>query len=318
MMTFPPLAQPQVQTPCPGMLMRRTSNGIPVVRVDHWADEAKPYPEWTERERKNYTSDAWFRLEVLIQYEALSGQRVYPEFDPAVHVIPDDQVPRRMCRFMAIDPHPRTPHAFLWVGIDRWSDWYCYRELWPSKVCGRPESLKDTDEEEQWITRDYAETVAVLEGNSIDWHNAETDAEYGRYRSKPGGENIIYRFMDQAGKAFKVSAEGQPHETFASRYADYGIQCSDPYKIHQAGEDAIRDLLKPRRHEFKGMWPRLHVAASCRETILEFLKYRYKVTRRFSEERELKQEGVDARCHLLDLMRYLAVSNISYYARLES
>ena len=44
---------------------------------------------------------------------------------------------------------------------------------------------------------------------------------------------------------------------------------------------------------------------------MEFTKYRYKSTK-FHPERELKQDGVDARCHLLDCMRYLAVADLRY------
>ncbi len=184
---------------------------------------------------------------------ALDGQRVYPEFDQSLHVIPDGRVPKRGCRYMSIDPHPRTPHAMLWVLVDEWDDWYVYRELWPSVVCGQSRNLRDTDMDKSFTIREYAETLAFLEGNYIEWHNAETRDEYGVYRRKPGGENLVYRFMDQAGKAFKASDEASLIETYARRYQRYGIECSDPRKSHQAGEDAIRDILKLRRHDVYGV-----------------------------------------------------------------
>ncbi len=297
--------------------MRRTANGHAVVRL-HYSALSYATPEWILAQRKRYTSQAYWNLEMEIQYEALSGQRVYPEFDPAVHVVLDSDVPARGCRFMSIDPHPRTPHAFLWVLVDRYSDWYVYRDLWPSVVYGEPRNVRDDEQDNQFTIREYAETVAALEGNVIEWRNPETDDEYGVFKRKRGSENIIYRLMDQAGKGFFATGEQQQEETYARRYDRYGLQCSDPYKSHKSGEDAIHALLKLRYHEARGLWPRLHVAASCSELIVELLKYRFKMTKTPTNERELKQQGVEARSHQLDNLRYLATSQLSYIPTLES
>jgi hypothetical protein len=202
--------------------------------------------------------------------------------------------------------------------IDRYSDWYIYRDLWPSIVCGQPQNIRDDAEDNQYTIREYAETCAILEGNSLEWRNAETDDEYGVYVRKPSGEKVIERFMDQAGKGFYASGEAQLQETYARRYDRFGIQCSDPYKSHKSGEDAIHSLLKLRKHDLRGLWPRLHVAESCQELIVELLKFRYKVQRTRNDERELRQEGVEARSHQIDNLRYLATANISYIPSLES
>jgi len=296
--------------------MRRTAQGYPVIRVHYSADPEKN-AAWVAREKPKYT-ETWWQQEMEINAHARSGQRVYPEFERDVHVVKHEDIPKRGCRYMAIDPHPRTPHAMLWVLIDKWSDWYFYRELWPSKVYGAPQTMKDDMEENSFTIREYAETAAQLEGNFLEWRREETDMENALYRRKTDGERIIYRFMDQAGKGFKASAEGQAEESYSERYDRYGIRCIDPKKSHQSGEDAIRQLLKQRKHDIKGNWPRLHVSEKCPETILEFQRHRYKTTRRWNDERELKQEGVESRCHMLDLARYLATGNITYSFRLES
>jgi hypothetical protein len=303
--------------PCDGVSMRRTEDGVAVVRL-HYSALPFATPGWIAKERRRYTSQAWWDLEMEIRYDALSGQRVYPEFDPAVHVIPDAQVPRRGCRYMSIDPHPRTPHAMLWTLIDHYSDWYVYRELWPSVIWGQAQNLRDDVEDNSFTIREYCETVAALEGNSIEWRRAETDDEYGVYKRRAEGEKIIYRFMDQAGKGFKASGEHQLEESYARRYDRFGLQCSDPYKSHKSGEDAIHSLLKLRKHDTHGHWPRLHIAASCKEMILELLRYRYKVMKRINDEKELKQEGVEARSHMVDNLRYLATANIAYIPNLAS
>jgi hypothetical protein len=302
--------------PCPGLSMRRTPEGIPVIRVHYSADPAKN-ANWVAHEKPKY-STTWWAQEMEIQAHARSGQRVYPEFDPVIHVLPPDRIPTRGCRFMSIDPHPRTPHSFLWVLIDAWSDWYIYRELWPSVVCGIPRLLRDDEPDNVFTIREYAETLAVLEGNSIEWKNAETDRERGSYVKSLQGERIVYRFMDQAGKGFRATGEGEETESYSTRYERYGIRCIDPRKSHKSGEDALRALLKPRHHEIYGTWPRLHVSSDCPETILEFIRYRYKTTRRYSDERELKQVGVESRCHSLDNARYIGTAGLSYTARLAS
>lgn len=312
--------QSGVRLGCKGLLMRRTQEGFAVIRLHYSADPDKD-AEWVSREKPKF-NDAWWQQEMEISPHARSGQLIYPEFDPSIHVIPDSHIPERMCRWMAIDPHPRTPHAFLWIGIDRWSDWYVYRELWPSKVYAKPVNLHDDDEENAYIIREYAETVAYMEGCFIEWSHAETERERGKIipRNEVGRrtERIIARYMDQAGKGFKATGEGQETEFYSNRYQRFGITCLDPNKSHESGEDAIRMLLKPRKHEVFGDWPRLHVAASCPEIQLEFRRHRYKTTRRFTEEKELRQEPIQARSHMLDLLRYLATAHLQWNERLAS
>jgi len=305
-------------SPCPGLWFKKTPEGIPVLFVHVSADPNKG-PEWQKRERQHYSSQAFWDREIEMKDYALDGQIVYPEYNPAVHVIPDAQIPPRLCRYMAIDPHPRTPHAFLWVGIDAWGDWYVYRELWPSVVSGQPRKLKDLDEDKEYTVREYAETVAMLERNELElFHVGDTMREYGIYRRQPNGENIIYRYMDQAGKGFRASGQGQPEENYAECYERYGTQCLGPRKSHVAGEDAIRNLLRVRHHQMRGQWPLLHIAASCVELQLEFERHRYKTMRHDSDEKELHQQPAEARSHLLDDLRYLATSEIGFIESLVS
>jgi hypothetical protein len=268
--------------------------------------------------RAEYSSEAYWRREMEIEYDALDGALIYPEFDPAIHVIPDADIPKRGCRYMSLDPHPRTPHAALWVLIDKWSDWYVYRDTWPSIIYGDPRKIRDDEEDNLYTVKEYAETFAFLEGNELEYRHEHTDNEYATYTKRDAGEKIIFRLMDQAGKGFKASGEDALLETYAKRYERYGIYCEDPKKSHQAGEDAIRNLLKSRRHEVLGMWPRLHIASSCRELITEFPLHRYQATRTPNQEKDLKQERAASRCHQLDNLRYLGTSSASYVRSLES
>lgn len=321
------------------MALRRTRDGIPVLRL-HYSANPRCDEEWAKNERKKYTSQAYWDLELEIKYDALSGQRVYPEFDPSIHVLPADRIPKRLMRAMAIDPHPRTPHAALWVGIDHWSDWYIYREVWPSVVYGTPKTLRDDVQDNHFTIREYAELFAFEEGNSLKWHYPEEDEEYAEYVQAPlgicprcgdrvereaphcpnhrGPERIVERFMDQAGKGFLASSESQREETYTDRYYRFGISCIDPIKSHKAGEDFVHSLLKVRKHDFYGDWPRLHISDECPETILEFTKLRYQRHKTPSEEKELKQDPVEQRSHMIDLVRYLSLGRLSYIPDLVS
>lgn len=306
---------PSPKEPIRGLRLRRTESGAPVVYLHYHAD-----PSMTERrvrqEISRYTSEARWRQEMEIDYEALSGVLVYPEFDEAAHVVPDSEIPSRLCRYMSIDPHPRTPHAFLWIGIDQWNDWWVWKELWPSVVYGQSRTLRDDEVDNSYTIKEYAETLAFLEGNRLEMNRVGFDDEYAIYRERPSGKKIITRFMDQAGKAFRASGEQQEEETYAKRYARYGIQCMDPKKSHESGEDAIRELLKPRKSDGR-VWPRLHISRSCVEIIWEFKNHRYQ-TMRANEERDLRQRPAEARCHLLDNLRYLATSRASWFSGLVS
>lgn len=301
-----------------GLTMRRTPDGYPFPFLHYTADPDLT-PKKVKELRQKYTSAAFWNREMEGDAHSLDGQKVYSDFDPAVHVIPHAQIPKRGCLYMSIDPHPRTPHAFLWVLVDRWSDWYVYREVWPSNNYADPRRSREDDQDNNTITvREYAWMLAELEGNRIEWFHAEKDDEYGVYRERKDGERIIIRYMDTAGKAFRASGEEQSPESYAERYIRYGIECSAPKKAHQAGEDAIHELLVPRGHDQYGTWPRLHISDQCPELRLEILKHRYK-NRRITEEREASQDAVQYRTHLLDNLRYLATSpSVCYVDSLES
>ncbi len=305
-----------MRQPCTGLSITRTIEGLPFIRL-HYSADPDLTPEALKKIRARYTSESFYRKEMEIEADALSGELVYSGFSEKDHVIPDAQVPNRLCRYFALDPHPRTPHACLWIGIDRWQDWYVYREIWPSRVYGLQKRLRDDDSENRFPIREYAEMIVHLEGNRLDWSDAETQDERGEYIERPGGERIIARYMDQAGKAFR-SLHGTQELTHAEIYRRFGIICKDPKKSHSVGEDAVRELLTPRYHDIKGNWPRLHIAESCRELILEFKTHRYKMTKTISEERDLKEDAAEARTHLLDCLRYLCTARLYYDARYES
>jgi phage terminase large subunit-like protein len=55
--------------------------------------------------------------------------RVYPSFDPRIHVIEPFKIKPNWPRYMCIDPHPRKPTAVLWLCVDEHDNHYVYDEL---------------------------------------------------------------------------------------------------------------------------------------------------------------------------------------------
>jgi hypothetical protein len=266
-----------------------------------------------------FPTKAHWDMEMEMNPNALGGQRVFPDFDKNIHVVEDSMVPQRGCIYNGLDPHPRTPHAWLWILVDRYNDYWVYRELWPSKQYNKTKPMREDEEDYIWSIKEYCDIVARLEGNDLLIHRQGTDQEYARYRQRPSGERIINRYMDQAGKGFRASGEKDNEEiTYAQRYRDYGFQFLDPIKSHGVGYDAIHHALKLRNHEIYGPWPRLHIARSVVELPLELERYKFPAIRG-KNQAELKQTGKDYRCHMIDLLRYLLTSNrLTYSHALES
>jgi hypothetical protein len=119
-----------------GISTRTTSLGFHVVRLHYSSDPDKdPATEagrlWMEQAKAGM-SDAQWRKEYEIDYGALSGQLVFPEFDPAIHVVEEFKLdPSQWTVSMACDPHPRTPHAFLWLAINREGEMIVRFSWWP-------------------------------------------------------------------------------------------------------------------------------------------------------------------------------------------
>ena len=67
------------------------------------------------------------------KFKHLSGL-VYKEFEPDVHVCEPPRVQKHWSRYFAIDPHPRTPTACLWVAVDENEQMYIYDELWLAEM----------------------------------------------------------------------------------------------------------------------------------------------------------------------------------------
>lgn len=308
-----------ITQPMPGLSKHVSPQGWVILRIHYSCDPSMRDDAKLKRVSKVFGgigSPRWKR-EMEIDAEAMGGALVHQKYDETIHVIPDKDIPEYGCLYMSLDPHPRTEHAGLWLLVTRDYDFYVYREMWPSNVYGTGKRLSDDEACNQYTVRKYAEYIAFLEGNKIVVHNENEADQWAEYVEQAGGERIMSRYMDQAGKGFKISGEGQPDEFIFDKYLEYGIYCQDPIKSHAVGNDAIDELLEVRSHPVVGKWSRLHIAQSCLEIRMEFKNHRWAPSSN-SPARDLNQKVSQFRTHSLDNLRYLATSNLYYAESLAS
>src|SRR5260221_949284 len=184
--------------------------GIPVVRIHVDAD-----PSMTDFKREalraKYTSEARYRREIEIEYEALEGELLYPEFTRKLNLCQPFDVSDRdyWTMYMALDPHPRTAHAMAWEAFNKHGDRIVCGEFWPEY------GTRYSSDGGRWRTRDYAEAIQLFESDSeykpspVEWANGKR-------------LQVRRRFMDTFGKAAN-SDDGDGEDYFES-YLRLGVE----------------------------------------------------------------------------------------------
>ena len=295
----------------PGITEWTNPNGIHIFRLHYSADAEKGDGEkvfvgdeklwlspWAKAQYDGMTSKASYRQEFEIDFAAKSGALLYPFTDEAT-LEPLSALPAEGTNYYFLDPHPRTPHAHLWIRVDRWGDAWAYRELWPSKIYGQQGKVPEDDN--RFRIRDYVETVKYLEE----------------------GETIFRRIIDYAARAFTGMGETED-KTIQQRYeeesdkVDYPMRFEDAIKDNEAGIDAVLDWLKPRDVEmpdgaFKPK-SKLHIIKErCPELIWELHNNRFEqLTPVMAERRDPSARPQPKRNHLTDLLKYACLCGLRH------
>lgn len=89
-----------------------------------------PYNPLEEVVKRAVSGGLEFQLERLFGIPTKRVQRVFPRFDPKVHVIPSERIPAEGTNYLFVDPHGRRNWFMLWIRIAVDGRWYVYRE-WP-------------------------------------------------------------------------------------------------------------------------------------------------------------------------------------------
>jgi hypothetical protein len=217
--------------------------GIEVLKIHYLANPDKD-SVWATKTKRTYQSETLWEQEQEIKGDAFSGQLLYPEFRREFTVIKPYPIPADVTFYMAIDPHPRRPHAFLWMYVDRWDNHVYIRDWFQSRMYGVRGKLPE--DEEMYHIDDYAETCLYLEGPepNLAAPNGFTDNQKRKQVQHR-------RIMDFAGKSWASTRElgKEGPETFWDTYDKYGISCEPSKKDFQAGRDAVGSKLRPRKYQ---------------------------------------------------------------------
>jgi phage terminase large subunit-like protein len=109
------------------LVLRSTTEGRYVVT---FPTAFNPYNPLEEVIKRAMSGGLEFQLERLYGIPTKRVQRVFPRFDPKVHVVPSERIPADGTNYLFVDPHGRRNWFMLWIRVAADGRWYVYRE-WP-------------------------------------------------------------------------------------------------------------------------------------------------------------------------------------------
>lgn len=277
--------------------------GIHIFRL-HYSADAEKTPEWAEKQ-KAQMDESYYRQEYEIDFSAKLGQLLY-RFQDEHTLEKSFPIPHEWTRYFALDPHPRKPHAFLWIAVDPWGDAYIYRELWPSKVYGIAGNVPEDDN--HYSIRDYIETVMYLEGAE----NNDGKAE-----------KIYKRVIDYSARAFKNMATSEDQRSIQEQYEEesrllnYPLWFEDAVKDHDAGVELVNQWLKPKSITYMGketIKSKLHIFSDkCPELVHQLRTVRWETqTAVMAEKSDPQAKERKKRNDLTDDLRYLCMNGLEH------
>ena len=295
-----PIVWPYEKPPVKGVTIRRIPEGFPcagaaVLRLHYSAD-----PSFTEEKiaaaHAKAPSEALWAKELEIEWEALEGSRVYPEFKIEQNVCDPFDVsdPAQWTIWHACDPHMRTPHAFAWEAFNKEGDSVLCGELWTKN--------------HYWGCKEWAETIAWLESDSMDKPESWDWARGKKLR-------IAKRVMDTHGAA----ANSEEGPDFFAAYRQHGLnyeKASKGQQILAAARDRIGAAFLPQlAYQPDGtpfLQPKRHIFRTCKEAIYEYQNVRYPEG---DIERPSQERPKTYTKHILDCASYIWTGNGRYIER---
>jgi hypothetical protein len=274
-----------------GLSTRTTKLGFEVLRLHYSADEAKnpETPEgkkWYEEARRGM-SEARFRQEYEIDYGALGGQLVFPEFDESIHVV-ENTLPLDAYHstvWLGADPHPRTAHAFLWLAVNKWGGMSVAWSYWPDDL----NKEREQNGAGRLTVKDYVDSLKLVDDGGL-------------------GLKPSFRVMDVAGKSFNVDEE----RSYFDAYRDAGVYFR-PAKRNRdlSGYDLIAAALRPTPHTIGSeevMRPKLTIMAGMGdndELVRQLKNLRFREWKGLIEDKNPPQEPAEKDRHLVDCLSYV-------------
>lgn len=284
-----------------GLSHRKTQLGWDVFRWHYSADPSKDPAspegaEWVAHAKKGMKDRDW-RKEYEIDYRALGGQLVFPEYDDSIHVVepflPLDS--REWTVYQGADPHPRRAHAFVWLAVNRDGDKVVPWSFWPEEV----NQQREENHEARLTVSEYAERLKLIDKS---WLGLEP---YGRV-------------MDQAGHNFNADEELD----YFQKYQTCDIHFYPAKKNRDlSGYDSISEDLKPKPTDSGKPRPTLTIMRGCGDNDLLCEQLR---TLRFREwkgnitDKDPPRDPQDKNRHLIDCLGYIELAGPIFVDRYRS
>src|SRR6185369_904811 len=198
-------------------------------------------PEKIASLKSQYTSEARWRREMEIDYGALGGQLVFPDFDESIHVVASNFPVDPYCvtTWLGADPHPRTPHAFVWLAVNKEGELAVVWSWWP-----------DEQTDTRLTIPFYSSRLRKMDQALI---------------------NPYRRVMDVAGKSFNASETRDYFQAYREAKDDEGKPVGVSFQpakknIGYQGYEKISQALKPRKVKIDGVEvvrPQLTIWRGC-------------------------------------------------------
>lgn len=257
-----------------------------------------PYNPLEEVVKRAQSGGLEFQLERLFGIPTKRVQRVFPRFDPKVHVVPSERIPAEGTNYLFVDPHGRRNWFMLWIRIALDGRWYVYRE-WPDhhrfgewalpggedKPDGRIGPAQRVGGGRSFT--EYKRLILQAEGWKADEDGRVLRPE-GRNRLRrsaavpEGAEAVYQRFLDPRPAGTKVAGD-EAQRTMLEVLADPTVDASGVELVpgldceaapacpvrDEASLQFLNDMLAydPERAIGADNFPRLLFSASCRNAI---------------------------------------------------
>jgi phage terminase large subunit-like protein len=209
--------------------------------------------------------------------------RVFPQFEPAVHMIHKVPDGVQLQYYQVCDPHDRKPFAMGWYGVDSTGDIYILDE-WPNESYHIMKSCSKT-------VQDYADIIKGKEKTFGEPYYI-IDARYGNRKSVQTGDTI------------------------RDEFDEHGIHYSNSYTDDNAsitaGHDKVKQLLRydTKQPISSTNRPKLYVLDTCKNHIYGFLHYTYG---NYKDPDKGGLEKVEEKYKdFMDCIRYMVSDNPQY------
>jgi hypothetical protein len=278
-----------------GISTRKTSLGWDVFRLHYTADPDKDPntpagKKWCEETFKGLP-DARRRKEYEIDYGAMGGQLVFPEFDESIHLVQPHVLLDKeyWTTYLACDPHPRRAHAFVWLCVNRIGEMVIPWSYWPEAVNKQREQNGDS----RLLIKQYAEDIRQIDGSGL-------------------FPPCYVELMDQAGKNFNQDEE----HTFFDGYRAEDITFRPAKKNREyAGYELISKALVPKKWSdgvTEEMRPTLTIFRGCGDNDLlveQFKNLRFREFRGIVVDKDPPADPMEKDRHLIDCLSYILLDD---------